>query len=266
MKASVQLIKIAQQIKNGQQQKVKGDIKGLYNKIKKMLNIETLYKHKLKDKIVQLIIGMIQNLEKRGLLNQGQVNQLKQKLNGKNVRVAGKKGFIFGLVLVLIHLITPLSSYCDNVSQIQQKRLIDLLNNDDIYCFVGPREGVPSTYSLKQIQGAKKKIEIAAQYFGGQGDGNYITTGCCVDILLDGSGNIIKPDNMTNKQFKDMITKIAILDGKDRLGLRKKCNDTVQQFIKFNKKQLYRHSNFVMIQYDNDGSPTYSVGVGIEKN
>ena len=105
MKTSVQLIKIAQQIKKQQQGKIKSDIKGLYNKVKKMLNIETLYKHKLRNKIVQLIIGVIQNLEKRGLLNQGQVNQLKQKLNGKNVRVAGKNGFIFGLVLVLINLI-----------------------------------------------------------------------------------------------------------------------------------------------------------------
>lgn len=254
MKTSVQLIKIAQQIKKQQQGKIKSDIKSLYNKVKKMLNIETLYKHKLKDKIVQLIIEVIQNLEKRGLLNQGQVNQLKQKLNGKNVRVAGKKGFIFGLVLVLINLIMPLTSYCNNVSQSQQKKMIDLLKNDKIYCFVidqKQKSDVESTYSQKQIQNAKRKVSVSIQYMG-----KNIISQNIFQLLLDGSGNIIKPDNMNNKQFNDMITKIAIFDKDNTLGLRQKCNDSVQQFIKFNEKQIQSMSTFSIIQ-ENNGTTSF---------
>jgi hypothetical protein len=57
------------------------------------------------------------------------------KLKGKNasIKIAGKKSFVFALILTLFNLFNPLLSFCQNVSSSQEQDIFKLLKSD-IYC------------------------------------------------------------------------------------------------------------------------------------
>lgn len=253
---SEQLIKIAKEASKDEE-KVQSKLKNIYGILKKQINKNTFFKHKLKNKIVNGIVNLIQKLQSNNLLSESEAGQLINKLNGNktaSVKTDGKKSAIFFMIVVLIKLIMPLTTYCNVVSQNQEQKIVNSLKQKT---FV-------NSYSAKQIKDGQFNktlqvysddqkvgtdiVKIAIQF----SNDDLITQHFFTLRVKSGSNNIIKPNNLSNAQFEKVKTLIAIFDTKDRFGFRNECNQKVQAFIKYNEKQLGTQTDFIVTTQKDD--------------
>lgn len=253
-KISKQLIIIAETLQKSEQE---NNVKKFFNKLKNVLNIKTLQKHKLKNKIVEKILQFLDNLQKKGLLTNEQVKLLQAKLNGNNIKTAGKKSFLFMLILGMLSIFSSLFVYCANVSEKEQSDIINLMKSD-IYCLtnhIDQKEKAQQAYDEDQKEGTEI-VSIFIEYSGDDVSFEHLFQ----VRVKENSNQIIKPNKMSNKDFEKMKTIIAMFDSKDSFGLKNQVNQSVKKFIEFNDKQLQSLSQFTITrQKDEIGNNTVKV-------
>lgn len=266
-----QLRKIAAQITKQEEKKQQNVIKKVYKKVKDLLKTKSLFKHKIKDKIIKMVVSLIEQLHEQDMLTQQEVKELKLRLTGKktaSMKTAGKKGFIFLLIVSLINLFMPLIAFCNTVPEAKQQSIKSLLNSQ-IQCMTYSRKDLKG-YKVWDIDNAKSredKIELQktlheAEVYDFQQMKDTDVNKIAVDFKADdeifsycfvyrtkkGTKEIIKPNKMSDKDFKKMITIIGIFDKDNATGLRGQIdNKTIQEFINYNKKLIDSGTSFILI-------------------
>lgn len=264
-----QLIRIAEQITKQEEKKQQNVIKKVYKKIKKMLEIKSLFKHKIKNKIIEMVVSLIEQLYKEEMITEQELKELKLRLNGKkasSIKNAGKKGFIFLLLISLISLFMPIITFCNTVTADKQQSIETLLNSK-IECTSFSRKNLKEIKKeIDETKDNKEKIKLQKSLYE---DDAYDLQQCkntdivsvAINFLGDnemfsyffvyrtktGTNEIIKPNKMSDNDYKKMLTIIAIFDKDNVTELRERVsNKMLQQFINFNKKLISQQTNIVI--------------------